>query len=214
MNKSIARIAGALLMLGSIGTSPCRADTIYSNLGPGNTWTVNREYDVNSDFMASPFVTSGGGNLLDVSLPLFSINNPVGLGLYTDSGGKPGTLLESWSVDVPGFPGILTTIPSVQNPLLSAATEYWFVIDVADDQKRNLAWYWNDQSVSGGVWFGNDLSGLIGAVPASPAPAIQLDSTAVTAVPEPASWISLASGVAIMAILGVIRRGHDRRIRS
>src|SRR5262249_2857017 len=119
---------------------------------------------------------------------------------------KPDTLLESWSITAPGFPGLLTTVPSVQNPLLSAATQYWFVIDVTDAQKLNLAWYWNDQGVGGGVWIGNSLSGLIEALPASPAPAIQLNSTAVTAVPEPASWIGLASGLAAMGMVGVIRR--------
>ena len=212
MKKSIARTAVALLILEFLSATPCLADTLYNNLGPGNTWTINREYDVNSDFMASSFTTSGSGNLLDVSIPLFSLNNPVELGLYTDSGGKPGTLLENWSVTAPGFPGILTTFASVQSPFLSAETEYWFVIDVAADQKLNLAWYQNDEGVTGGIWIGNSLDSLIEALPNSPAPAIQLNSTTASTVPEPAGGMGLAAGLGAMAIFGVTRSG--RRMRS
>ena len=187
--ENSAIIFTALLILGSVAATPCLADTIYSNLGPGSTWIVNREYNVNSDFMATSFVATGSGELGDIETPLFNLNNPVTLGLYTDSNNEPDTLLESFSFDAPGFPGILTTIPSVQNPMLAAGTEYWLVISVTDAQKDKLAWYQNNQGVAGGIWFGNALDGLIEAVPASPMPAIELDTVAAVAVPEPAGGI-------------------------
>ena len=195
---SSLRLQAAVALV--FAASPCLAGTFYSNLGPGNTWIINREYDVNSDYMATSFVTSGGGKLEDVLIPLFSLNNPVNMGLYTDSDGRPGTLLESWSATIPGFPGILTTLPSVDNPSLSADTTYWFVIDVAADQKLNLSWYENNQAVPGGVWFGNNLTGLIEALPASPAPAIALESVATSPVPEPSSASLFASCLGLIAL--------------
>ena len=211
MWKSLKLTLAAVLMLCA---HICVADSLYNNLGPGNTFTINREYDVNTSFMASEFMASGSGNLGSVSIPLFSLNNPVTMGLYTDSGGRPDMLLESWSVTVPGFPGLLTTFPSVQQPLLSAGTDYWFVIDVTDAQKLHLAWYWNDQGVPGGVWFGNSLGALIEAVPNSPAPAIQLNSTATTPVPEPSSGIELGICLGLISICFVVRRGGFAALRD
>ena len=69
--------------------TPSLADTIYNNLEPGNTWIINREYNVNNDFMATTFVASSDGKLADVLLPLFSLHNPVSMGLYTDSSANP-----------------------------------------------------------------------------------------------------------------------------
>jgi hypothetical protein len=104
------------LVPGSIGATPCLADVIYNKLRPGNTWIVNREYDTNFDLPAPPFVISGEGQLGDIAIPLFSIDNPVSLSLYTDSGDKPGTLLEDRRVTVAGFPGVLTRSNLCVNP--------------------------------------------------------------------------------------------------
>jgi len=195
----------ALLMLASVA-APSRADTIYNDLGPGNTWIINREYDTNSDFMAAPIVTTGSGNLGDIMIPLFSLHNPVELGLYTDSGDQPGALLESWSVVVPGIPGVLTTVPSVANPFLSASTQYWFVVALTSTQKLNLAWYENNQGITGGVWAGFGTDALINFVPGSPAPAIQLTSQTATPVPEPSSALVLAMVAALLSIFRMVHR--------
>jgi hypothetical protein len=203
MNAPIAR-GGVLLaffwMMGSVAATRCVADTLYSDLGPGNTWIVNREYESDFDLMAAPFVTTGSGKLGDIVTPLFSLHNPVDLSLYTDSGDRPATLLESWSITVPSFPGILTTIPSVANPFLSADTQYWLVFPLTSLLKNNLAWYENNQGVTGGIWAGDNLNGLLNFVPASPAPAVQLNSLAPTSVPEPASAVTLAIVFALLMI--------------
>ena len=179
----------AILALGFAGASPCHAGTLYSNLGPGDTFIINQEYDTNFDFMATTFVTTGGGSLGNLRTSLFSLDSPVDLRLYTDSGGQPGALLESWSATVPGFPGLLMTLPSDQHPLLSANTQYWFVIALTNAQKDKLAWYQNNQGVAGGIFAGNSLNGFLEFVPDSPAPAIELNSTSSTPVPEPASGV-------------------------
>jgi hypothetical protein len=190
------RIVIAIVLVAGLCCGPAPAGTIYNNLGPGNTWIINRDYSTNFDFMAAPFVTSGGGHLGDIVIPLFSLHNPVSLGLYADSGGKPGTLLENFSLTAPGFPGILTTIPSARNPLLSAGTEYWLVFTPTPAQKNELAWYENDLGLTGGIWAGNVLDDMLNFVPGSPMPAIQLNSVSV---PEPASEILLGSGLLMLA---------------
>lgn len=191
----------AIVTLGFIVAIPCLADNLYSNLGPGGTFVINREYDTNFDFMATTFVTTDGGSLGNIRTSLFSLDSPVDLRLYTDSGGQPGALLESWSATVPGFPGLLTTFPSVQNPLLSADTQYWFVIALTNAQKDKLAWYQNNQLVAGGIWAGNSLDAMLEFVPGSPAPAIELDSTSSTSVPEPASGVLVGTLLLIASLL-------------
>ena len=39
-------------------SSELHAGVIYSNLGAGDSFIVNREYDVNSNFMATPCASS------------------------------------------------------------------------------------------------------------------------------------------------------------
>jgi hypothetical protein len=68
-------------------------------------------------------------------LPLASANT-VTVGLYADSLGQPGTLLEAWTVAVPNTcqtsssllcdPPPLTTLTSILNPLLTVGARYWF----------------------------------------------------------------------------------------
>jgi len=194
----IAFLAGAAALAGLTTAKTALADVIFSNLGPGSTFIINREYDTNATFLATAFVTTGGGNLDTVSTPLFSLTPPVEIGLYTDGGTHPGSLIESWSVPAPGVPGILTTFSSVIHPSLAAATRYWLVID--QTHAEQVAWYENDQSMPGGIWFGFDLNNLLEAVPASPMPALELASTAAAPVPEPATTLLfLASGLLLLA---------------
>ncbi len=132
-----AAVRKALFVAVFVPAIPCLAATIYSNFGPGNTFIVNRDYQTNFDFMATSFVSTGGGILENIITPIFSLDSPVAFGLYTDSGGEPNALLEDWSVTVPGFPAELVTLTSAQNPLLFAGTPYWFVISLTGAQKTN-----------------------------------------------------------------------------
>lgn len=186
-----------LLCMSWLSCGQLHAEVIYSNLGAGDSFIINREYDTNFDFMATTFVTTVGGNLGAVKVPIFSLHSPVTFGLYTDSSGKPGIELEQWSSAVPGVPGTLMTLASVRNPLLSAATLYWFVIALTAAQKDEVAWYQNNQGLKGGVWAGG-LNGLLEFEPDSPMPAIQL--TSIAAVPEPNTYVLWAGGLMLLAL--------------
>lgn len=198
-------LLNALLALVLLAAMPLPAGTIYNDYGPGNSFIINRDYQTNFDFLATTFVTTGGGNLGTILTPLFSLNPPVSFGLYTDSADQPGALLENWSVPVPGFPAQIVTLNSAVNPFLSAGTQYWFVIALTSAQKNELAWYQNSQSVLGRVWAGFSLNGLLDFTPGSPAPAIQLNST--SPVPEPADGMLFGSG---LTLLGFARRKWSR----
>jgi hypothetical protein len=189
---------GAVSVLGLILARPSVAGTMYNNLSPDNTFLTNRDYQTNFAFMATTFVTTGQGNLDDVLTPVFSLDSPVTFGLYTNSGNAPGSLLESWTAAVPGFPGVLMTLPSIQNPFLAAATQYWFVITLTAAQRNNVAWYQNNEGITGGIWAGNSLDSMLEFVPDSPAPAIQLNSTPA---PEPAGGVLLGGGLCAIAFL-------------
>jgi hypothetical protein len=198
-------LSGVLPLLVLILARPCAAEIIYSNLSAGSTFLVNRDYETNFSFMATSFVSTGQGNLDDVLTPVFSLESPVTFGLYTDSGNAPGALLESWTATVPGFPATLLTLPSVQNPFLSADTQYWFVITLTPAQKNEVAWYQNNQDLAGGIWAGDSLDAMLNFLPGSPIPAIQLNST-----PEPAAELLLGGGLCGMVLLARSKRGNTR----
>lgn len=190
-------ILSACLVVGLFSAAPLAASAIYNNFGSGNSFIINRDYQTNFDYLATPFVATGGGNLGTILTPIFSLNSPVSFGLYTDSSGEPGTLLENWSSPVPGFPAQIVTLTSALNPMLSAGTQYWFVIALTSSQKNELAWYQNNQAVNGGVWAGFQLNAMFDFVPGSPIPAIQLNS-ASSSVPEPASGMLIGGGLFLL----------------
>jgi hypothetical protein len=205
-------LLSTILFLGLAAVTPCKADAIlYSNFGPGNSFIVSRVYQTNFDFLATTFVTTGSGNLGSIITPMFSLNSPASVGFYDDSGGAPGSLLESWSAMVPGFPAQLVTLTSVDNPFLSANTPHWLVIALTAAQKNELAVYQNNQGVLGGVWAGSSLDAMLNFTPGMPIEAIQLSSTEVPAsVPEPSTGALVASVLLIVTGGLYLSKGYNR----
>ena len=81
------------------------------------------------------------------------------------------------------------------DPVLASGTPYWMVITPL--QADDVAWYWNNLGLAGGIYAGNSLGGFLQFEPDSPAPAILVDGgTSVgVAVPEPGSALLLAGGL-------------------
>jgi len=154
------------------GSMPCLGGTIYNNLGPNNSFIINRDYDTNVTYMATSFTATDGGKLDSILAPLFSLTNPVTITLYEDANNQPGTLLESWAATLPGFPAQMLTLSSVLHPSMFAGAKYWLVI--TQSQPEEVAWYENDQGVAEGIWAGSSLNGMIQFLPASPMAALQV----------------------------------------
>lgn len=208
---SIELFTKGLAILALLVATPCVADTIYNNLGPGNTFLVNREYDTSTAILATTFTATGSGALDTVLLSAFSLDPAITFGLYANGDNAPGQLLESWNVPVPGLPGQLFTLNSALNPVLTTNTEYWFVI--TQTRPFQVAWYENNQGVAGGINESSSLNGpFLGFVPGSPIPALQLNSTAggsggstggTTTVPEPGSLCMF--GICVAGLLLAMR---------
>jgi hypothetical protein len=197
-------VYGAFLSSLMVAVPLCAA-TLYSDLGPGDSWNGFSAYDAGA-FLGTTFTVTNSGFLENILLPVESnadFANIDSVGLYADSAGEPGTLLESWAALLPAEGNVppLTDLTSVENPLLTAGTQYWLVIDAP---LAGVMWDLNDQGVDGGAWSGTSLDGLSQIFSADATPAID-----VTSMPEPSSAVFCG-----LAFLGLIvfrlRRGAKR----
>src|SRR3954469_7030378 len=92
-------------------------DTIlYNNFGPGDTF-LNSAFESGFTFLGTTFTTTGAGPLGNIRMAgaLAFGTSPITAGLYANSSGEPGQLLESWDVTFPPtFPPPVTTLASVK----------------------------------------------------------------------------------------------------
>ena len=201
---------------------------IYSNIGSGYPadcatasflYACDPYYRWTQNLLATPFTATRGGNLGTISLDLDSTTtSPVTIGLYADSSGAPGTLLESWSADVPigsvlsptgtmPAPDPLTVLTSTAQPLLSAGTQYWLVLTETSEFEFN--WFTNDLDVTGGIWAGSGTGALSQYFATAEAPAIQVMS-ANAAAPEPATFALLSVCFGTLTVLRSRKRREDQ----
>ncbi len=176
------------------------AQTIYSNVSasyPPAAPVLPGAYIVSSTFIGTTFTTTGSGNLSTLLFDASSNLGPTSLtvGLYANSGGQPGSLIESWIATIPGYPGsgispAATILNSVLQPLLSAATKYWLVFTQTTGSQ--IIWHANDTGVTGGVWGGSSINSLVNSVPTNSAPGIRLTAGPTGSVPDGgATWTLL-----------------------
>jgi len=190
------RISVILIQLAFVG-SIVRADVIYSNLGPGDSFdtvaylvlgpTSNLGVDID---IAAPFMGSAQPTVLasaEMALghsPL-SGNNELLVQLRSDVGGSPGSVLASSSVaQVPAGPTLVTADFSASPVTLQPGNTYWLVADANDD--AFLLWFWNNtgdfgvaerqSDIPGGGW--NAFDGV--------SPAFRINGNVV---PEPSGLI-------------------------
>ncbi|HEX3745808.1 MAG TPA: RHS repeat-associated core domain-containing protein [Bryobacteraceae bacterium] len=106
---------------------------IVGQYSPGNTFTIGAAFSV----VGQNYTL----NLIQTLMSFSSGVNNMNVGLYTDSGGIPGTLLESWSLVnvLPPAPSIIT-LTSVVNPILMAGQRYWITAAMADPTSVGVWW--------------------------------------------------------------------------
>lgn len=189
-----AQLAGQTILYNNLGSGNTSSGSSYTDgIGPGVVFVGTR-------------VTATAGGALSTVLTFFntSFATTVTMGLYTDSGGQPGTLLESWSTptvsqDAPG----LITLTSVVHPVLAAGTAYWFVIN-PPNASRVGGWFQNNQGVNGGMSYGSSANSLSNTLnPSGPTPAIQLNAPAgpvPTPTPLPPSIFLTLIGLACVGL--------------
>lgn len=184
------------------------AGIIYSNIGTGFPNDYSRVYFASSTFEGATFTTSGGGDLSSVEFAAFSYTPGTTLtaGLYMDSSGQPGTLLESWNTTVPlsqtsgNIPPIVLT--SVVTPSLLPGTAYWFVLAQPDGYYSDV--YGSDQNVDGGIWAGSTTTAMSHVFSDFEAMGLQLNGISET--PEPSSAMMLLLVCVGLGLLKARRR--------
>lgn len=128
-------LATALFL--SLISSPCQADVIFSNLGPGDTFSAGGRIlqgesvgTIGNVDQASSFTVGGTSYLLD-SLELgvnLTAAGPLDVILAADNGGEPGAELETISLNL-GTGEQLAFAAAAGTTTLDANTTYWVIAD-------------------------------------------------------------------------------------
>ena len=135
MHKYIIAIVA---LAGTAGLT--QAETIYSNLGPGDTYSLTGSTEAGPDAgggaARQAFAFTMGSESLrfdNARLGLFLSGgaNVISLRLQADNGGVPGTILDTIAVTGQIPPGGTNNIPvefqSVLHPLLEEGKTYWLL---------------------------------------------------------------------------------------
>jgi hypothetical protein len=192
---------------------PARADVIFSNLGPGESYNQIQGYIEAGPEAAFPltrqamaFTAGQTPTSFDgarVALGLASGANEIDLRLYTDAGGQPGAVIETIhaSGQMPTYgqfgSGHLVTFESALHPLLEAGGTYWLLPFASGD--TFAGWNRNDQGSSGPFALSQELEPTGWVVSSQQQGAYAVNGTPSPA-PEP-SALALA-GVGLVGLAG------------
>jgi len=170
MRFPFLRLGLALAALALLGVAPVRADVVFSNLGPGDSFgpgflSVRGPSAAGGERnIAQRFTVTGGDFIFtsaELALRSFTAPSPLTIRLMEDAGGLPGATLETMQVTVPAGASLVTAA-SATNPLLLNGQTYWIGTDAGTDAGDHFqrAWHLNNQGQSGnsaansgGPWF-------------------------------------------------------------
>lgn len=204
----LCALLGCGILMGAL-PSPARADTIYSNLGPGDSfdggigWTVSASQPQDP---AMPFTVPGiDYQFTSVELALFGSPPSLDILLMTDAGG-PGAVIETITIAVPGV-STLVTATSVLLPTLTAGTTYWIATDASGGFEGG--WNWTSPQVFGNTAFSFNQGATWNVFPGQVESAYRVSGNPVAAIPEPATIV--LAGLGGLCLLG---RQLRRRVRA
>jgi hypothetical protein len=191
---------------------PARADVIYSNLGPGESYVQDQGWTESGPnagtvrqaiaFTAGGTDTSFDGARLALSLAFGA--NEIDLRLYDTLNGHPGTVLETIHASGQMPPlgmfgsGHLVTFSSSLHPLLQAGGTYWLLPFASGD--TSAAWNENTQGGNGPFASSDQVEPMSWVV----FPNVNQGAFEVNGTPSPApepSGVTLA-GVGLAGLLG------------
>jgi hypothetical protein len=195
---------------------PARADVIYSNLGPGESYVQDRGWAesgpntfIGTTRTAIAFTVSTD-TLFDsarLALGLARGANEIEIRLYNSAGVQPGTVIETMhlSGQMPRLgmfgSGHLLTLQSALHPVLQASGTYWLLPFASGDTL--VAWNYNDQVAFGPSAFSNQREPVTWTVTQQLQGAFEVNGTPSPA-PEP-STLALA-GVGLVGVVGYLWR--------
>lgn len=214
---SFRGVIAAATVAAAMQISAAGAAVLYSNFGPSDSYDDFSGWLVGS-FFSGPQVAQGfqftvptGHNYrfasVTAALSLFDGDNDVDISLWSDVGGLPGAMLESFHFsgamssffDFPPPPRPLLTGASLLKPLLSGGTPYWVVVDAAPGGTAN--WHLNTTGSVLPTATSQDGMATFDLVPADLGVDTAGTFRVTGTVPEPASALLLGMG-----LLAFVRR--------
>jgi hypothetical protein len=219
-----------MLELAAIGCIFCAlgdtsAGTIVSTFGPGDTFQssgrlIEGSAGIFSHYIAqaagfTPTVTAAVGKI-EVALSYGTGANPTVMAeLFADSGNRPGTLIETYSLGAIPNDGIASIFVAISpnQPTLFANTPYWLAVLPADpNSDTTIAWRDQPAAFPSGLEFTSSDPTLATGFTSTTFGgfAYRIDDNSAAAVPEP-SAIVIWSVVAILLSIGRIRKASGGR---
>ena len=160
----VRRFIGSMAVMAAIALHavPLRADTIHSNLGPGDSFDLIQGWNVTTlasvtgvdQDIAMPFTVIGTNHTFtSTELAMLYVGgiHSLDILLTADAGGVPGAVIETMNVTVVGGPALVTAT-SVLNPTLVAGTTYWIATIAGGDHSSE--WMFAGNPGGGGHIFG------------------------------------------------------------
>ncbi len=192
--------------LASLITETQASTTLYTTGGtppdfdnqPVNAWDIKPSSIQAVAVQFDPSVTASFGQI-EVPIDSVSGTGSVVVDLLSDSGGKPGSVIESWTPAVTSSVAMIT-LSSVSHPTLTHGTNYWVEVTTTGSLEAN--WYIATSNLRGadlmigGPWF--DSTGS-----STPSLAVLSEES-----PEPSTAILTLAGLLAALAGAALRKGR------
>jgi hypothetical protein len=214
----------SLALLATLGfAGNLAADTIYSNLGPGLTYSGGSAIRAASGSAvvspglaaATPFVVPTGSDfsLTEIDLAIGAASAaPATVELRDNAGGAPGTVITSWTMNFPGLFSTSAIVPAqaitgITGITLDAGATYWVAV-FPGSPATDTWWYHNttgQTNIKASLFIGS--GGWSNTFNANVAFGVFGTPQDATPVPDPATLVTLGAG--LLGLLGT--RARRRR---